>query len=239
MTPTLLEIVRNKINTIVSFHIDLDYLAWTKISYLPNETRKFYVEEWHYHEIENNDDEKFNLPCMSKLLVQLTNQVPQANTYVIEALPSFSTSKALKRRQIKMINLQKAQYHAMLCALVSARKKNYTHEENLYIDNMYFTKPFLHSRFYKFSSGNVQFEAKHIMDLIIEYNAVLNHVQEKPNFESIDVPKNLQAYFKSTTPIEQERLTDSLLVGLSFLKLCVQKCKKCIDLINMKKIYSS
>lgn len=236
VSPSLLEVVRNKVNSIVSFHIDLNYFAWAKIVYLPNDTLygKYFIEEWHCHEIENVD-KRLNLSTMSRLLVQLIEHIPEADAYIIEAMSMVNTAQG-GQAQI-MVNVQKAQFYAMLVALMSARRSlNISHEgaSKGFHDNVYFLRSFLPSRLYKYLVGNEKVAAEQVVDLIFEYNEGASHVQEIPKLESINVPSELKDYFKSSTRVQKEYLGNSLLVGLTFMKLCIQRCPKCIETLRVK-----
>jgi transcription elongation factor, mitochondrial len=51
ITPALIEVTRNSVETIVSFHIDLNFFAWTKIFYNRDANEqmdepKFIIEDW-------------------------------------------------------------------------------------------------------------------------------------------------------------------------------------------------
>lgn len=237
VSPALLEIVRNKISSIVSFHIDLNFFAWSKISYLPNEQMvagKFYVEEWYCHEIQHFE-KKLNLSNMTHLLVQLIDHIPHADAYVIESMPMVNTAQGGAAQIV--VNIQKAQFYAMVCALMSARKSlNIADKDskNVLFDNVYFLRSFLPSRFYKYLIGNEKVATEQVVDLIFEYNESVKHVQEMPKLESIDITKDLKSYFRSSKPVEKEYLGNSLLVGLTFMKLCVQKNIKCIDTLKVR-----
>lgn len=236
VTPALLEIVRNQINTIVSFHIDLNYFAWSKIRYLPNETvtGMFSVEEWHVDELVQFD-KKPNLSSMSSLLVHLIDHIPEADAYVIEAMPMVNTNQGGAAQIV--VNIQKAQFYAMLCALMSARKSIKIPGDETKIkhfDNVYFLRSFLSSRFYKYLIGNEKVATEQVVDMIFQYNSVFGHVQQMPKLDSVDISKNFKDYFQSSRPVEREYLGNALLVGLTFMKLCIQKCPKCIGALKTR-----
>lgn len=236
VSPSLLETVRHRINSIVSFHIDLNYFAWTKICYLPNnENEKFYVEEWYCHEIDSAD-RKLNLSTMSQLLVHLIEHIPKADAYVVEAMPLINTSQGGPAQIV--VNIKKAQFYAMLCALMSARNSLKSHDKNtqqLYFDSVFFIKTFLPSRFYKYLIGSEKVAAEQVVNMIFDYNDSVKHFEKIPKLESIDVPLKLRNYFSSSRSIEKEYLGNSLLVGLTFLKLCVQRCNECYGSLKVRK----
>jgi transcription elongation factor len=221
----------------VSFQIDLNYFAWTKICYLPDEklAGKLFVDEWHCHKLDQYFDKKPNLSSMSSLLVQLADEIPQADAYVIEGMPMVNTTQG-GAAQI-FVNIHKVQFYAMLCALMSCRKSIKALDANAeknYFPNMYFLKSFLPSRFYKYLIGSEKVATEQVVDFIFDYNAKVNHREEMPKLESVDIPKDLIDYFHESMPVEKEYLGNSLLIGLTFMKLCVQKCPKCISTLKVR-----
>lgn len=236
VTPPLLEEVRNRIKSIVSFQMDLNYFSWAKITYAPNEQvhGKFQIEDWHCHKIEQFE-KKPTLSTMSSFLVQLTDYIPHADAYVIESMPMVNTTQGGAAQII--VNIQKAQFYSMLCALMSSRKSLKLPEDDskeVFYDNVYFLKSFLTSRFYKYLIGNEKVATEQIIELIFQYNAIFNHHQEMPKLESVDISKELIEIYQSSKPVQKEYLGNSLLVGLSFMKLCIQKCPKCIGMLRVR-----
>lgn len=230
VTPALIESVRKKITSIVSFQHDLNFFAWSKICYNPAadniESLKYYVEEWYCYEIRNSD-KKLNLSDLTQLLVHLNDHIPQADVYVMEALPMVSTMRSGQSQIV--VNIQKAQFYAMVCALMGARKSlKFDLPDKSLVDTVYFLRTFLPSRFYKYLVGTERIASAKVVEKIFEYQDPSIKPTENPKFESISIPMELQNYWKSTTPVQQEYLGNSLLNGLTFMKLSVEKCNKCI-----------
>ena len=96
------------------------------------------------------------------------------------------------------------------------------------LDNCYFVRNFLPSRFYKYLVGKERVATEQILDAIFDYNSTLEHSTVIPKLESIDIPLELKRNFQDSLPVEKNYLGNSLLLGLTFMKLCIQKCPKCI-----------
>jgi transcription elongation factor, mitochondrial len=158
-------------------------------------------------------------------------------------MPSSVTSKQPGSLLIVNINIQKTQLMAMLCAAMAIRKdlrlklssKSNRDKDDLppYTDTVYFLKSNLASRFYKTYVGNEKVSSEKIVEQIL--NNVEDESLKNPSYSYVHVPINFKDYWKSVDRVHREYLGQSLLLGLSFFKLCVQKCNKCIALLNRPK----
>lgn len=234
VTPALLESVRSTIKTVVSFQLDLNFFSWTKICYNPqaNDTTcgKYYVEDWQCYEI-GDSMKKLKLPDLVKLLDTLKENIPHADVYVIESLPLVQSILSSESKIV--VNIHKAQLYAMVCAVMSSRKPLKESEERT--DNVFFLKTFLPSRFYKYLVGNERVASATVIEAIMEYNEKVIPTKADPKIASIDIPLKLKEYWSSSIPVHKEYLGNSLLVGLTFMKLCVEKCNKSIASMKMIK----
>lgn len=237
ISPALLEAFRPTIKTVVSFQLDLNFFAWSKICYNPEATDiiagKYYLEEWHCYEV-GNLNKKLKLPDLIKLLVHLNDHIPHADVYVIESLPLVHTIRNSQAQIV--VNVTKAQFYAMVSAVMAARKpiKMTENGNEELIDNVYFLKTFLPSRFYKYLVGSERIASADVIEHIIEYNLQSKSVIEDPKLSSIDIPFELKEYWMSASSVHKEYLGTSLLVGLTFMKLCIEKCNKSIA--SMKRV---
>lgn len=234
VTPALLE--ASYIKTVVSFHMDLNFFAWSKICYNPEATDtgndKYYLEEWHCYEM-GDSVRKPKLPDLLKLLVHLNKHIPHADVYVCEALPLIQTMRN-NQSQI-VVNITKAQFHAMVSTVMALRKPLIMPEP---VDNVFYLKSFLSSRYYKYLIGNERIASENVIESLFEYNAQVSPLIENPKLASIDIPLAFKEYWNCSSPVHKEYLGNSLLVGLTFMKLCVEKCKKSIELMKVHSLRS-
>lgn len=236
VTPILLENVRKSIKSIVALQVDLNYFAWTKISYNPQadgvNILKFHVEDWNCHQI-GNSDKKLNLSELIQILTHLNEQIPSADVYVMEAMQTFTAMRSGQSQIV--INVKKAQFYAMVSALMAARKSLILECNGKpdTIDTVYFLKNYLPSRLYKYLVGTERIASAEVIEKFFDYQFDYNHTINH-KFESIYLSPDHRNYWKRSRDIEKEYLGTSFLTGLTFLKLSVDKCKHCIASLNLR-----
>lgn len=255
VTPVMLDIVRDSINTVVSLHVDLNYFAWTKFYYNRNANEKLEVPKinilaWNCYDI-RNQDKKLRLSDLIQFLVELNDQIPEADAYVIESLPIAVQARQPGSALQVNLNIQKTQMIAMLSVLMASRCsmnkiliKNDAEESNskipkdeqTYFDSVYFLRNFLPSRFYKILVGNERVSSASVINRIINYNHVEINPAFDPTFSSIDIPEELRHYWKESDRVHQEYLGNAMLTGLTFVKLCVDRCRKSVATLNRKSL---
>jgi transcription elongation factor len=253
LTPALLEVIRNKVNTVVSFHIDLNYFAWTKFYYDRQaneelEEPKYFIDGWNCYEFAKQE-KNLRLTDLVELLVKFNDRIPEADVYTIESLPVAVQAKQPGSALQVNVNIQKTQLTAMLSILMASRRSvnkmlagDDCKELNLdisnvqetpYIDSVYFLRNFLPSRFYKILIGNERVSAANVINEIITYNYTV-HNKFDPTFASINIPEEYREFWKNSNRIHQEYLGSSMLVGLTFLKLCIDRCPGSLERLNSR-----
>ncbi|XP_070498200.1 transcription elongation factor, mitochondrial isoform X2 [Chironomus tepperi] len=126
LTPALLEVIRNKVNTVVSFHIDLNYFAWTKFYYDRQaneelEEPKFFVDGWNCYEFAKQE-KNLRVTDLIELLVKFKDRIPDADVYTIESLPVAVQAKQPGSALQVNVNIQKTQLVSMLSILMASRR---------------------------------------------------------------------------------------------------------------------
>ncbi|KAG5670561.1 hypothetical protein PVAND_000815 [Polypedilum vanderplanki] len=256
VTPNLVEQVRKSIKSVVSFHIDSNYFAWSKIIYNRTASEKldepkFIVEGWECYEVDNQD-KKTKLSDLIELLVNIKDKIPEADLYVIEDLPHATNTKQPGALQVNLF-IKKRQLVAMLSVLMASRqsmKKVLQTEQNnevdeeleskkqehqKYIESVYFLRHFLPSRFYKILIGNERVSSAEIINKIFTYNhSCVNNSTFDPTLSSIYIPDEYRYHWTTADRIHQEYLGNALLTGLTFLKLSVHKCKSSMMNLSRK-----
>ena len=241
VSPTVLEGSRHNITSCVALHVDLNRIAWTKLSLgteVDNESlgvRQIFVDEWMCHQI-GNDDKKLSLSDLIQVLTVLNDRIPSADTYVVEAQQSQQPAKQPGNPIQVNINVQKAQLLAMVCMLMASRsvtgqiaeKKKPVEQQRVF-----FLRSFLASRLYKIYIGNERVSTEYVVQDIFRYN-VSEEKAANPTLSAIDVPQNLRDFYENGEKLDREFIGQSLLVGLSFFKLCVLKCAHSIKILNKR-----
>lgn len=256
--PNLLEISRKMVQSCVSFHLDLNFIAWTKLSLGAegDAIRPIHLEEWKCFEI-GNEDKKLSLSDLIQILIFLSDKVPCADAYVVEAPQTAQAKQPGSPVQVN-VNVQKSQFLAMLSILMATRGRiprvvetpmpdHVDEDEEMenslkeYVkptkhqQKFFFLKTFLASRLYKTYIGNERVSTDSVVENILRYN----YSQDQPDahtFSSINVPIKLREMFAQSDKVNREYMGQSLLVGLTFLKLCVLKCAQSTAILsNLRK----
>lgn len=249
--PPLHDSVRSSIKSIVSFHADLNFIAWTKLRLEPNESSpgQIVVEEWMTQEISCEDDKKLSLIDLIKILMPLCKEIPSGDVYVVEA-QQMSTASQQGATSIQInINVEKAQLIAMLSILMASRssspKTSSSDEEPKASVNalkntsksmpLYFLRNFLASRLYKILVGNERVSANDVVESIFNYGESISKT-ENASLSAVDVPWSLKEQYSKSGRVEREYMGQSMLIGLTFLKLCVLKCPHTAASVMKKKL---
>lgn len=251
VTPAMLEVIRTKAQTVVSFHVDLNYFAWTKFYYDRDadeqlEEPKFYVDGWNCFEFAKQD-KHLKLTDLIELMIKFNEHIPHADLYTLESLPPAIQAKQPGSALQVNVNIQKTQLIAMLCALMASRRsankllsateseQNFSDQpkEIPYIDSVYFLKNFLPSRFYKILVGNERVAAANVINQIISYNYTVRNKFD-PTMASINISENYREFWNKSSRIQKEYLGSSMLTGLTFLKLCIDRCSGSIEKLSSR-----
>lgn len=254
ITPVLHENVRKSIRTCVSLNLGLDCIAWTKFSLNYHEEstniKCINVEEWDSHSID--EGKKLNIPDLIHIMSYVNQRLPEADAYVLEALPSINAAKQPGNVAQVNINIQKYQSIAMLSVLLANRNASQEsfdqfadHEENLkkksYSQQVFFLRNYLASRLFKVYVGQEKVSTEHVMEDILRYNYDGNGESSSGDrtvsglyLNPMEVPNSLRHVYNDASRVEKDYLGYSFLIGLSFVKLCVLKCPESLNYLNKR-----
>lgn len=256
VNPVLLEKARKEIKSVVAVQIDLSCISWTKLSLAeedsPTESdadnTAIFVDDWSFSEF-GNEDKKFSLSDLIQLLLLLNEKIPTADAYVIEALPSPQAAKQPGNILQVNVNVQKSQLFAMMGILLASRKSSTNPVSEANHDppvdnfpmkiqqNVFFLKTYLASRLYKVYIGNERVSTEYVIKNLLGEQSPQNSGETMNDVEESNmmfVPQNLRARYQESSRVHREFLGHSMLVGMSFLKLCVLKCRRSIASLNLR-----
>jgi transcription elongation factor, mitochondrial len=239
VTPTVLEAFRHSITSCVALHVDLNFIAWTKLSIDPDDEtssiRQISIDDWMCVEI-GNEDKKPSLSDLIQILTQLNDRIPTADTYVVEAQPSPQAAKQPGNPIQVNVNVQKAQLIAMMCMMMASRTPTMLLTEKkkpVDFQRIFLLRTYLASRLYKVYIGNERVSTEHVVEDIFRYN-FFEEKPTNPTLSAIEVPKHIRDAYNAGDKVDREFMGQSLLVGLTFLKLCVLKCSQSIRSLNKR-----
>lgn len=222
-------IARHAIESCVSFHVDVNYISWAKLSFRSSEMSSAYVDEWACHEI-GNDDKKLSLSDLIQVLVIMNQKIPKADVYVVESQPTQKqSSQAVNSIQMRF-NVQKSQVLAMLSVLMAAREKTITKETN---ENVFFLKNYLSSRLYKTFVGSERVSTESVIKHIFRCNEGIESPKDA-SYNAIEVSEILRQQYKDTPKIDREFIGKATLNGLTFFKLCITRCSSCTAMLTKR-----
>lgn len=253
VSPLLLENVRKSITSCVSLHLDLSCIAWTKFKLNPKSEdnpsiKSITIEDWNCFEIADAD-KKLSLTDLIQILLYINNKIPTAESYVMEAQQVVQQTQPGNPVQMN-VNVQKSQLIAMLSILLASRDGNHLiieqdeandkeyeievpKKKSISQQRLFLLRHFLASRLHKTYIGAEKVSTEHVIENILRYNYT-DDQPESTNFNILDVPQNHRELYNDAPKVHKEYLGQSLLVGLTFLKLCVQKCSQSLSIINSR-----
>lgn len=243
VSPLLHDKVRKEIKSVVGLQVDLNCISWTKISLGDNSTGEsptetaLFIDDWSCYEL-GNEDKKFSLSDLIQILLMLNERIPTADAYVIEAMMAPHAAKQPGSVVQVNVNTQKSQLHAMMGVMMASRKSNEAISADTPTDclkrqpNVFFLKTYLASRLYKIYIGNERVSTEHVIATLLRDETALD-ADEKQD-ELMFVPQDLRMSYRKNSRANREYLGHSMLLGLSFVKLCVLKCRQSIARLNLK-----
>lgn len=242
VSPLLHESIRKSIKTCVSVQIGLDNISWTKFRLNHNEDhsqiRSIVMEEWNSFEI--GDDKKLNLTDLIQILLLVNRKIPEGDVYILEALPNIAQAKQPGSPVQININVQKSQFVAMLSIVLANRRNNLEVDQQMEEieglpkkspgqQQVFFLKNYLASKLFKVFIGNEKVSTESVVENIVRFNyqegdtvsgnAAISGVY----INNMDVPLELRHFYNDANRVKKEYLGQSLLLGLTFIKLCVAK----------------
>lgn len=234
VSPRLSEETRTSISSCLSFHFDLNRVAWTKLCF-ESENGSLNVEEWMCHKI-SSEEKKLNLSDLVQIGLNLITKIPSADVYVIEAAQTPQIAKQQNNVTQMAINLQKSQFLAMLSVLMAARGSNNIESTSEFGDwedsetqqTLFLLRNFVASRLFKTFIGNERVSAENVI------RGLLNQNELQSDRNQIDVPDNLRQFYFDSNKVDREFMGQSLLNGLAFFKLSVLKCPQSIALLSLR-----
>ncbi|KAI8426010.1 hypothetical protein MSG28_004986 [Choristoneura fumiferana] len=173
----------------------------------PEEKPRKSIKEWKYYPIEYPDGKK----------LQITDIYDIAEATSLRAAGSDpSNVKAIA------VNLQKAQMIAMLVALInsSGDALETSHEtEETPKHKVYFLRHTLPFRLYGTLVGNERVSTDQTVEMLLQ----------NPTDSQVRVSEHLKTMFRSQKELQKDMLGHSLLLGLTFMDLCIYKNQESIE----------
>ncbi|XP_058461672.1 uncharacterized protein LOC131436781 [Malaya genurostris] len=212
-----------KVQNCVSLYIGLDFVTWAKFQI--TEDQPTTLIGWNSFDI---SDRKLHITDLIRTVNQMNQLIPEADVYVVEnpaIAQTLTTGSALKTN----INVQKSQLNAMIMLMLCNRPRD---NIELTENNIYFLKQFISARLFGIYVGNERVSSENVIRSLMERQVGLNEEDSMENRSKLIIPSGLKILYEENSDVKREFLGQSLLVGLSFLRLCVFECENSLSVLR-------
>ncbi|CAG4946645.1 unnamed protein product [Parnassius apollo] len=217
--PILTETVKQNCRLVLSVYVTVNCVCWTLI-----DRDKYAVAEWKYHGIEYPDSKRFPITDILGIAWQITNNLPNADIYVMKAEATSLRAGGSDPNNPKVIafNIQKAQMIAIIVALINAKHNNInvcpTKEEPVSNLNqrVYFLRSSLPYRLYGTLVGNERVSTDQTVEMLLDKAKEIHS-----DNSHVHVPDNLTSMYRSQKELQKDMLGHCLLLAITFMDLCI------------------
>lgn len=226
----------------VSLHVGINTITWTKFDIRENSPTQ--VSDWNIYDL---GADKLSLFESIKHVIKVNGLIPQADIYVLENQQSSSSLKP-GSAAIVNINVQKSQLISMICLILANRpiqnieslpsiKVEIIEKKQNDLQNLIFLRQYLSSRLFRTYIGSERVSTASTIIQIFEAEDKSSSTQANPKLKvesGLSIPFNLRNRYNTFNDIQREILGQSLLIGLTFLRLCVIKCRESLENLNKR-----
>ncbi|XP_058834825.1 uncharacterized protein LOC131692016 [Topomyia yanbarensis] len=215
----------SKVSSCVSLYIGLDFVTWAKFQI--DENQPTVLTGWNSFAI---SDRKLLVTDLIRIVTQINQLIPEADVYVVEnpaVAQTVATGSALKTN----ISIQKSQLNAMVMLMLSNRP---TEDPDLAYKNVYFLKQFISARLFGIYVGTERVSSETVVRSLMEHQVGLNENNLENIQSKLSIPSGLKVLYEEHYDAEREFLGQSLLLGLSFLRLCVFECENSLSVLRKR-----
>ncbi|KAM3966370.1 LOW QUALITY PROTEIN: uncharacterized protein ACR2FA_012680 [Aphomia sociella] len=223
--PHLSENVRQKCKLVLAVYVSVNSVCWTLFNKIHYE-----VLEWKYHAIDYPEGKRFQITDILNIAWKVTQELPTADIYVMKAEPTTLRAAGSDPNNPKVlaVNLQKSQMVAMIVSLITARcndisdRLSNTGESELldgFHHKVYFLRPALPYRLYGTLVGNEKVSTDQTVEMLLQEMG-----EEKSSDNSkVHISPSIQSMYRAQQELEKDMLGHCLLMGLTFMDLCIYK----------------
>ncbi|XP_055529874.1 uncharacterized protein LOC129721385 [Wyeomyia smithii] len=211
-----------KVKSCVSLYIGLDFVTWAKFDII--QKTPTVLTGWNSFAI---PDRKLHISDLIRVVSQINQLIPKADVYVVEN-PAVA-QMAIGGSAIKTnINVQKSQLIAMIMVILTNRTK-----ENTDIpENVFFLKQYISARLFGIYVGNERVSCENVVRSLLERQIGLSEDSINQIQSKLTVPSGLKVLYEENQDAEREFLGQSLLLGLTFVRLCIVECKDSLNTLK-------
>lgn len=211
-----------KVESCVSLYVGLDFVTWAKFQIVKD--KPTVLTGWNSFAI---PDRKLHISDLIRIVSQINQLIPEADVYTVENPAVAQTvvgGSALKTN----INVQKSQLVAMIMLMLKNRIK----ENTSFPENTYFFKQYISARLFGIYVGTERVSSENVVRSLFERQVGLNEDIMEQTQSKLFVPSGFKILYEESHDAEREFLGQSLLLGLSFLRLCVIECESSLNMLK-------
>uniref|UniRef100_A0A182UH13 Uncharacterized protein n=1 Tax=Anopheles melas TaxID=34690 RepID=A0A182UH13_9DIPT len=231
-TPLLSAQMVPKINSCVSLYIGLDYVTWAHFKLAKEQPTA--LAGWNSYNI---SDRKLHINELIRNVSQINRLIPEADVYVVEN-PPVAQASAMGSAVQTNINVQRSQLIGMLMLMLANRPSPFTDSganqptDGTVSSNVFFLKQYLSARLFGIFVGNERVSSEEVIRSIMERQLAPNEEVLESIQSRLVIPSGLKIIYEENDSAEREFLGQSLLLGLTFLRLCIFKCEDSLKIFR-------
>ncbi|ETN63173.1 hypothetical protein AND_005120 [Anopheles darlingi] len=244
-TPLLATQVAARVTSCVSLYVGLDYVTWARFKVTKDQPTA--LTGWNSYNI---SDRKLHLAELIRNVTHINQLIPEADVYVVEN-PPVAQATAMGSAVQTNINVQRSQLIGMLMLMLANRPTSFSQpHQQMGGDgetggqgaegelpsagsNVFFLKQYLSARLFGIFVGNERVSAEEVVRSLMDRQIGPNEDESLQSVQSrLNIPVGLRIIYDENDRAEREFLGQSLLLGLTFLRLCVFKCEDSLKMFR-------
>ncbi|XP_066258817.1 uncharacterized protein [Euwallacea similis] len=213
------------LKTAVAIYIDATGIGWVTLNRNANT-----VSEWKYKNLSTYPTQMLPTDTFG-LAVEALEMTPLGDVYIFEAQPSLNPQN--NPNKVFTHNHQVEIMSMLLALLNTSVKHNQTlqNEGNKFENRVFYLKNRLPARLFNTLMG---YEKVSAIPKIIGMLKGDTEVMHSLPCTGVSIDNSLTQYFKSENSMNKELLSQALMLGISFMDLCVYKNKKSFEALTGK-----
>ncbi|EDV97282.1 GH16761 [Drosophila grimshawi] len=236
ITPPLDEQQRQGIQSSVGVRIGVTSVSWARLELPDTKYAPCVLSHWQHHEV---NDKKLHLVELVRRCLYVAHQIPEADCYVLENPQMAQASSNPGSIDQQNVNIQKAQFTAMLSYALMARSIPGETKTSLF-----YLRRFLTARLFNHLVGTERVSSEDTILGMMRtyYNMEEQSVEEDKEqinlCKEVQFPSDLRSMYSRMERYQREMLSQAFLLNLAFVRLVLLQDPASIECVsrNSKKL---
>lgn len=223
-----------------AIHIGITSISWAQFQLEANEATS--LVDWSFNTI---PEKKLHISEFVQSVMEINERIPESDAYVFET-PRVAHQGPQGTPATINISVQMSQMAAMTAMAMAQRQiaqdqippdnESATTSNAQHSSQVLFMRQFLASRLFHTVVGMERISTATVVGSLMQDSANLKYKQpqNRPIAGEIVINSRLQQMYASGDGHSKEFLGQSLLMGLSFLRLCVLQCPHSLELLKTR-----